>query len=169
MKKQLVFLSVSALLFVTPVLAKDNNQGRSDEHRPSGLLSIATIAPEPSQTPAPSASPTLTPSSTPSTAPCDPDGDWKNHGQFVSCVAKEHEGGDEVSEAARSDVGKKHHHPSSTPSPMPSVSPSASASAEPSATPPITFSVMSFKSGFNFDLGNQLEKLFESFSHLFHH
>src|SRR3989344_3933414 len=38
---------------------------------------------------------------------CNLDDEWKNHGEFVSCVAHEHRGGDDVSEAARSDVGKK--------------------------------------------------------------
>lgn len=32
---------------------------------------------------------------------------WKNHGEYVSSVAKLHEGGKTVSEAARSDIGKK--------------------------------------------------------------
>ncbi|MDD9896312.1 MAG: thrombospondin type 3 repeat-containing protein [Gammaproteobacteria bacterium] len=50
---------------------------------------------------------------------CDADGDWKNHGQFVSCVSNavdaavdgglltEEEGEAIVSAAAQSDVGKK--------------------------------------------------------------
>ena len=34
---------------------------------------------------------------------CDPEKDWKNHGQYVSCVAKQHKGNDAaVSEAAHS-------------------------------------------------------------------
>jgi len=50
---------------------------------------------------------------------CSPDGDWKNHGEYVSCVAhaaaelfaqglfSEEKIGEIISEAARSDVGKK--------------------------------------------------------------
>jgi hypothetical protein len=63
---------------------------------------------------------------------CDPDATWKNHGQYVSCVAKTHPGGQVVSAAARSDVGKKHH----------AVTPTATPSAEPTETltptPPVT-------------------------------
>lgn len=36
------------------------------------------------------------------------DDEWKNHGQFVSSVARTHSGGEEVSEAAHSSIGKKH-------------------------------------------------------------
>ncbi len=38
---------------------------------------------------------------------CDPNAQWKNHGAYVSCVAKQKPGGQVVSEAAKSDVGKK--------------------------------------------------------------
>jgi hypothetical protein len=54
---------------------------------------------------------------------CDPKAEWKNHGEYVSCVAKTHPGGEVVAEAARSSIGKKDH-----PSVTPSVSP----------TPPIS-------------------------------
>lgn len=59
---------------------------------------------------------------------CNPDANWKNHGEYVSCVAKIHQGGKNVSEAAKSDIGKKEA------SPSPSVSPSAPSSASPSPT-----------------------------------
>jgi len=54
---------------------------------------------------------------------CDPCGDWKNHGEYVSCVAHavneavengditEEEGDEIVSEAAESDIGKKGYTP----------------------------------------------------------
>lgn len=51
---------------------------------------------------------------------CDPEAEWKNHGEYVSCVAKMHPDGQSVAEAARSDVGKKHQ-PTTTPSVTPSV------------------------------------------------
>lgn len=60
---------------------------------------------------------------------CDPSAEWKNHGSYVSCVAKTHPGGQVVSEAARSDVGKKH---------QPSVTPSVSPTETLTPTPPIT-------------------------------
>ena len=81
--------------------------------------------------------------------------EFKNHGQFVSSIAKTHPGGDEVSEAARSSVGKKDHdddqdedededednddenNASPTPcvSPSPSVSPSPLVSPSPDVSP----------------------------------
>ncbi len=60
---------------------------------------------------------------------CDPDKAWKNHGEYVSCVAKFKLGGVVVSEAAKSDIGKK------DASASPSASPTASPSASPSASP----------------------------------
>lgn len=48
---------------------------------------------------------------------CNPDANWKNHGEYVSCVAKLHQGGKNVSEAAKSDIGKPSASPSATPSP----------------------------------------------------
>lgn len=72
---------------------------------------------------------------------CPSDKVWKNHGQYVSCVAKYSstgqpvvkQGGAVVSAAAKSDIGKK---PEASPAPeassSPSPSPSASASASPS-------------------------------------
>lgn len=62
---------------------------------------------------------------------CDPNFPWKNHGEYVSCVAKLKLGGKTVSEAARSDIGKKNKNASSSALP----SPESSSSATPSATP----------------------------------
>jgi hypothetical protein len=62
---------------------------------------------------------------------CDPNADWKNHGEYVSCVAKSGAGGEAVSAAARSDVGKKNESSSSA---TPSVSATVSASLLPSQT-----------------------------------
>lgn len=78
---------------------------------------------------------------------CEPDAEYKNHGDYVSCVAHTHPGGAVVSEAAKSDIGKKSKEASPTPifspspvvSPSPSVSPtvepSPSVSPSPEATP----------------------------------
>ena len=67
---------------------------------------------------------------------CDPSAQWKNHGQYVSCVAHTHPGGEIVSEAAQSDIGKKN--ASASPSPTPEVSPSPSASPEISPSPEVS-------------------------------
>lgn len=61
--------------------------------------------------------------------------EWKNHGEYVRSVAKDHENGKEVSEAARSDIGKKKYKPSVTPSVSPSISPVVSPSITVSPTP----------------------------------
>ena len=76
---------------------------------------------------------------------CSEDGEFKNHGQFVSCVAKQNLGGNEVSEAAKSDIGKKDHdddedrdednEDDNNASPTPSVSPSPLVSPSPSVSP----------------------------------
>lgn len=66
--------------------------------------------------------------STSETVECDPNSEWKNHGEYVSCVAKQKQGGQTVSEAAQSSIGKRSFIPA----------PTASASASPSATPIIS-------------------------------
>jgi len=73
---------------------------------------------------------------------CDPNAEWKNHGQYVSCVAHLHLGGEVVSEAARSDIGKKNKI-------EPSVSPSPTASPSPSISPtsPITSAIATLDDG----------------------
>lgn len=67
---------------------------------------------------------------------CDPAAEWKNHGEYVSCVAHTHPGGDVVSAAAQSDVGKKN--AEASPSTSPSVLPSPSASPEVSPSPAVS-------------------------------
>ena len=57
---------------------------------------------------------TLTSTSSPSPTPtpsCPANGVYLNHGAYVSCVAHEHLGGKAVSEAARSNIGKKNQEP----------------------------------------------------------
>jgi hypothetical protein len=72
---------------------------------------------------------------------CDPSLEWKNHGEYVKCVAKLKQGGQAVSEAARSDVGKKKTGtPSASLSPSPTATGSASPEATESATPSATVS-----------------------------
>lgn len=71
---------------------------------------------------------------------CDPGGEWKNHGQYVSCVAHTHPGGAAVSAAAQSDVGKKNNEeseasPTPVASPTPLISPSPEVTPSPDVTP----------------------------------
>lgn len=125
MKRLVVISAVSLLLLaVTPVLASRNNdKGEGKRAEQNEIIS-------------PSASPLAT---------CDPDDSWKNHGAYVSCVAKLHLGGKEIPEAARSEIGKKSESEDSedkndddddaTPSASPTSSPSASPSATPSVSP----------------------------------
>lgn len=67
---------------------------------------------------------------------CGPNEEYKNHGKYVSCVAKTHPGGKIVSEAAKSDIGKKNVSDDDI-TPSPSVSPSVSPTASPSVSPTI--------------------------------
>lgn len=66
---------------------------------------------------------------------CDPNFPWKNHGEYVSCVAKLKPGGQTVSEAAKSDIGKKNKNASASATPAGSPTPPATGSATPSASP----------------------------------
>ena len=73
---------------------------------------------------------------------------YKNHGEYVSCVAHQKAGGKVVSEAAKSSIGKKDDDenendedditPSVTPTINPSVTPTISVT--PTATPSVTLS-----------------------------
>lgn len=65
-----------------------------------------------------------------STETCDPNANWKNHGEYVSCVARLHQGGSTVSAAARSDIGKKHASASGSISPSPTSTISATPTPE---------------------------------------
>ena len=79
-------------------------------------------------------------SATDSAQQCDHNYPWKNHGEYVSCVAKSGAGGQAVSEAARSDIGKKSGTPSASLSPSPDASGSATPSASVSPSPEATSS-----------------------------
>jgi hypothetical protein len=67
---------------------------------------------------------------------CDPNAEWKNHGEYVSCVAKLHLGGKVTSQAANSTVGKILT-PTSSPSatPTPTIDPSITPTVTPEVTP----------------------------------
>lgn len=70
---------------------------------------------------------------------CDPNADWKNHGAYVSCVAKQKPGGQVVSDAAKSDIGKKNNQgPTITTTPTPSIEPTGTTTPTPTPTEELT-------------------------------
>ncbi len=102
MKKLLLVSALAFLLTATPVLA-DKDQGKDIDNDNDDSVTASQS--------------------------CDIAALWKNHGSFVSCMAKLHLGGASVSAAAQSDIGKEHDEdesvsPSASPSPTPSSSPS---------------------------------------------
>lgn len=64
---------------------------------------------------------------------------YKNHGEYVSCVARQKLGGEVVSEAARSNIGKRNITP--TPSSTPSAAPTVQPTVTPSVTPTISITL----------------------------
>lgn len=158
LKKEITIAAITLLLTATPAFAQSshatsNDRGNSDQnHSNQDIRSIKGIqiknntvirSSEPDRdeitivpTNIPSASPSVTPIISPSIIPCNPDDNWRNHGAYVSCIAHLHRGEEEVSEAAHSEIGEKHHFtptPSTNPSlsPIPSVSPTPIASVSP--------------------------------------
>ncbi len=154
MKKELIIAAALLTLLVAPAFAAkptvDNgsihSNGKSDVHNNQtndnnenvNVNDENTVTPSPTQTvtedlnqEGSTISPTVSPSVSPAAVgiPCDPSAHWKNHGEYVSCVAHLHQGGKIVSEAAKSDVGKKDIDESPTPSasPSPTVTPITSA------------------------------------------
>lgn len=69
---------------------------------------------------------------------CDVNGTYKNHGEFVSCVAKLHVGGDIVSKAAQTDIGKKgSSHRKVTVTPTETISPTGDLTPIPTIQPTV--------------------------------
>lgn len=96
---------------------------------------------------------------TPSTT-CDPSADYKNHGEYVSCVAHLHLGGQVVSAAARSDVGKNHAE----------VSPTPTTTVSPTPTQPVSSPVSSAEAAMHtFNPLDALGSLFNRFFGFFKH
>lgn len=140
MKKEVIIGSTLLLLVATPALAApQKDRVRPEPRNDKAVLQVVDeveTTEEVEVTITPTATPTATPTitSTPeekversrgkvrtvkSEETCDPEADWKNHGEYVSCVAKTHPGGEAVSAVARSEVGKKTQDatPSATPTP----------------------------------------------------
>lgn len=123
---------------------------------------------EVSENPTPTITIAVDPETTPSTTPtivCDPNQEWENHGKYVSCVALTHPRGKEVSEAARSDIGKKHLDEDEEISPT--ATPSPTISITPTETPPISSSILKADDGFApfKNLGLMLRRFFDFLKH----
>lgn len=116
----------------------------------------------------------------------DCDDDTRNHGAYVSCIARKHDGGESVSIAARSDIGKKHDDddiddddddditptvqpstsPTASPSVSPTISPSITVTPNPSETPTVTPSVTVTPQTESAELRNELKSLIDSIREL---
>ncbi len=183
--KKLALITLVTLIMATAPVALAKSENSNNDHGKGQEVSAQVRQDDEhkadsSQVPQPSVNQVqgqsaVSPSSSPASSNCDPDGDWKNHGQYVSCVAHEHEGGESVSEAARSDVGKNHHG-SPKPSFSPSASPVASQSASPSISPEPSSSASSSASpegtasGQNIGdtLGSQIQGIIDALQGLIH-
>lgn len=149
MKKELTIAITILALTATPVLAAHDNNGNNNGNGRDNADSAHTNhvnnnvqnttvnqsaeTDNDTQNAIPTTIPTNNPTVTPSTSPCDPDAHWKNHGAFISCIAHLHQGGEEVSEAAHSEIGKSNE-PSEELTPSVSPSPSATPSVSPTVT-----------------------------------
>lgn len=104
-KTALAILIATPLLVATPVFAK----GESDNHTtsvPSFVIQHVTSHLDRDND---SDRDNATPSARPTPkASCNPNYDWRNHGEYVSCVAHLHDKDATVSAAAKSDIGKRH-------------------------------------------------------------
>lgn len=172
MKKSFLILTLLFLLAATPTLA---NQGKdkANEHAKSNRIQGIEVSPTPIQSEPTNITPTeVTPTVvTPSPKACDPSMEYKNHGAYVSCVAKTHPGGKKVSEAAKSNIGKKKT-PSITPSPIISPSASPTATITPSIspteepTPTATEPAETTNTEENLNLGQQIQGLIDKVNEL---
>ncbi|HVA97140.1 MAG TPA: hypothetical protein VND99_05790 [Candidatus Acidoferrales bacterium] len=153
MKKEITLAAITLLLAAAPAFAQSShanneNRGNSEEAHTNhdtgsvkgiqsqNILATPTTKPDTDDVQVtPTTVPTISPTATISITPCAPDDNLKNHGKYVSCVAHLHEGGEEVSETAHSDIGKDNHHTTPTPSVSPSTSPEPSTAPSVSPTP----------------------------------
>lgn len=155
MKKQaaltlLLFIFLTSTAFAAPDKKNEHaTENKEKNNKPNivELLEEITITPTDTTTPTPTVTPTVIPTTTVSVTPspsvtCDENGEWKNHGKYVSCVAKQHLGGQAVSEAAKSDIGKKKHvTPTVTVTTSPTGGPTVTTTPTVTVTPPITASL----------------------------
>lgn len=174
MRKHLLILLPLFLLVVVPAFASQSKNEKNEKlHEPQIKINRESNDEDPV-----SKSEAISVSVKPEVSvECDPDEEWENHGKYVSCVAKLHLGGKEVSEAAKSDIGKKHKSdkdditPSVNPSAAISLTPTASTSVTPTAqssltvTPPFSESVTLPKNQLD-TIVKVLEKMLNFFKNL---
>lgn len=165
MKKTIFILTLLFVLAATPALATPGN-GKSNEHAKNKQIQGIEI--EPTDITPTEVTPTQV---TPTKIPCDPNEEYKNHGKYVSCVAKTHPGGKVVSEAAKSNIGKKGNTTTITPSPSISPSISPEATATPTISPtieptPDASSTAETNSEENSVLGQQIKNLIDKINEL---
>ncbi len=136
-----IFLPVILIIFALLVLPVDASQEKqnknSNKNENARVQKIEARAVNESD-------PSITPSVVLSVSPvseCDPQNEWKNHGEYVSCVAKQKTGGESVSSAARSSIGKKQKTNRPEVSVSPSLTPSVSPTAAPSVSPSVTLTI----------------------------
>ena len=147
MKKEITLVAAALLLLVSPVYAT-SGKGNSDQAKLNNGTQISEekrgevqgVSNEDELEDENETTPTVTPTIKVKTKQvkgksvqvqeCDPNADWKNHGAYVSCVAHQHLGGKAVSQAAKSDIGKKNF--------TPTVNPTATPTATLTPTPPLT-------------------------------
>jgi hypothetical protein len=160
----LIFL---VLLTSTASAAPEKRNDHADTKAKNSTVSLLeeiTVTPEETITITPTevlVSPTIKLSPSPT---CDKDHEWVNHGGYVSCVAKQHLGGQMTSEAARTDIGKKV--TNTTPSVSPSGTPSGTITPTVTitATPPLTSAVEDATLSFLPDFGKLWKNLLRFFS-----
>ncbi len=151
MKKEIIISALAIFLIATPAFAKQENpKENSTKNNQNQRKDTDSLIQEISVSKGPSIRRSTRQSTRPSSAAsskpqskllieerekerqsfrlayptCRPEVEYRNHGEYVSCVAREHRGGKEVSEAARSEIGKKHPFPTATISPITSSLPS---------------------------------------------
>jgi len=160
MKKELIIFSISALIFVTPVLARDHQEGRIPDENDNPkinrpllnkikILGISTASAIPVPTPTPNCN-------------------FKEQGDFhKDCIEDKndsHQGGrEDNNDQELGDENEDHHSPAPTVSPKPTVSPSAS----PSATPPISSASLTPLNFLSLNMTGGFERLFDSLAQLF--
>lgn len=143
MQKIFIILTL-ILLTATPAFARnENSQNKSNNsqkesgqsHSPKKNVDSQELEDSENEDNLPEITPAENTTTPIPTIQCNPDQEWKNHGAYVSCVAKSGVGGQKVSEAARSNIGKKGY---TTPSITPSISPTITPSVSPTVTPSIS-------------------------------
>ncbi len=117
MKKVLLLSAGILIVTATPALAKENGNKTPENGKLNEQAEIKDTGKE-----------------------CNPDDQWKNHGEYVSCVARLHLGSATTSAAAKSDIGKKEAKEKETEDNGNEISPTAAPSGTLTPTPTSTIS-----------------------------